>query len=91
MTRRRLIVTQGPRQHFQAPVYLDVLYPVLQKDLDAAAHSTEELVEKRQILNSVLIQQMSQPWRMTTAGGRSEMSATFIHHLYLHTDNKENT
>ncbi|KAF3838636.1 hypothetical protein F7725_010404 [Dissostichus mawsoni] len=30
----------------------------MQEDLNATSHSTEELIEKRQILNSVLIQQM---------------------------------
>lgn len=88
-TRRRF--TYGLRWYFQVPPYLDVFYPVLQKDLDAAPHSIEELVEKRQILNSVLIQQMSQPWRMTMAEGRLEQSVTFIHHPNLNTDTKENT
>lgn len=49
--------------------YLYILYPVLQQHLNATSHSTEELIEKRQILNSVLIQQMSQPW---TESRRSE-------------------
>ena len=36
---------------------------MLQEDLNATSHSTEELIEERQILNSVLIQQVSQPWK----------------------------
>lgn len=82
---RRLIVYWLP-WYSQRPPYLDVLYPVLQEDLDAAPHSTEELVQKRQILNSVLVQQMSQPWRTTTTGRRSELSATLIHRPYLDTE-----
>lgn len=65
------------------PSHLYILYPVLQKDLDAAPHSTEELVEKSQILNPVLIQQMSQAWKVPTTGRRSELSATVIYYQYI--------
>ena len=55
--------------------YLYVLYPVLQQDLNTTSHPTEELIEKRQILNSVLIQQMSQPWKFaTTETGQTSSS-----------------
>lgn len=54
--------------------YLDILYPVLQQDLNATPHSTEELIEEREILNSVLIQQMGQAWKCPTTGSqRSEL------------------
>lgn len=55
------------------PSYLYVLYPVLQEDLNTTSHSTEQLIEKRQILNSVLIQQVSQPWKFSTESQRSEV------------------
>lgn len=56
---------------------------MLQKNLDTASHSTEELVEKSQILNPVLIQQMSQAWKVPTTGRRSELSATVIYYQYI--------
>lgn len=56
---------------------------MLQKDLDTAPHSTEELVEKSQILNPVLIQQMSQTWKVPTTGRRSELSDTVIYYQYI--------
>lgn len=56
---------------------------MLQKDLDTAPHSAEELVEKSQILNPVLIQQMSQAWKVPTTGRRSELSATVIYYQYI--------
>lgn len=52
--------------------YLYVFYPVLQEDLHATSHSTEELIEKRQILNSVLIQQVSQTWKFPTRKIRNQ-------------------
>lgn len=56
------------------PSYLDILYPVLQQDLNATPHSTEELIEEGEILNSVLIQQMGQAWKCPTTGSqRSEL------------------
>lgn len=42
------------------PLYLYIFYPVLQQHLNATPHSTEELVEKRKVLYSVLVQEMSQ-------------------------------
>lgn len=60
---------------------------MLQQDLNTASHSTEELIEKRQILNSVLIQQVSQPWKLqTTESQRSELfqhTAVYIKYLLL--------
>lgn len=40
--------------------HLDVFDPVLQQSLNTASNATEELIQKRQILDSVLVQQMSQ-------------------------------
>lgn len=55
--------------------YLYILYPVLQQHLNTTSHSTEELIEKRQILNSVLVQQMSQPWKFPT-NSKSEVRSS---------------
>ncbi len=47
------------------PAHLDVLDPVLQKHLHASPHTIEELVQQRQILNTVLIQQVIQTYSVT--------------------------
>ena len=51
---------------------------MLQEDLNATSHSTEELIEKRQILNSVLIQQVSQPWKIGQQEHRRHNSGCVI-------------
>lgn len=51
---------------------------MLQEDLNATSHSTEELIEKRQILNSVLIQQVSQPWKTQQQEERRQNSGCVI-------------
>lgn len=54
---------------------------MLQEDLDTTSHSTEELIEKRQILNSVLIEQVSQTCEFQTAESqRSELLLYFKRH-----------
>jgi len=40
--------------------HLYVLNPMLQQNLNASSHTTEELIQQRQILNTVLIQQVIQ-------------------------------
>lgn len=49
---------------------------MLQEHLNTTSHSTEKLIEKRQILNSVLIQQVSQPCNITTQSQPSNVMWT---------------
>lgn len=51
---------------------------MLQEHANATTHSTEELIEERQILNSVLIQQVGQTYKFQiTARGQSRLSMRF--------------
>lgn len=51
---------------------------MLQEHANATTHSTEELIEERQILNSVLIQQVGQTCKFQiTARGQSRLSMRF--------------
>lgn len=45
------------------PSHLYIFYPVLQQHLNATPYSTEELIQKREVQNSVLVQKMSQTCR----------------------------